>query len=206
MQCEKCPDLCASRSRIVQPDFPTQNRCRIMVIGEAPGADEDQNGKGFMGRAGRTLHALLQAHGFYRGEHYGCANVVRCRPLANRKPTQREINNCLPYLAQTIREAQPEAILTVGETPIRTITGVAGLTHNIQALQTHHLDPINAGMMNLPALKAVWPRNTILVPIPHTSPLAWNRNAPDGRKWREVGEEQIRVLASAINKGRKCKT
>ncbi|WP_254892680.1 uracil-DNA glycosylase [Acidithiobacillus thiooxidans] len=177
-----------------------------MVIGEAPGADEDQNGKGFMGRAGRTLHGLLQAHGFYRGEHYGCANVVRCRPLGNRKPTQREIINCIPHLARTIEGAQPEAILAVGETSTRAITGLLGLAYNIQELRAHNMNPRSAEMIYPPELKAVWPQDTILVPIPHTSPLAWNRNAPDGRKWREVGEEQVHILADTISKGRKCKT
>lgn len=204
MTCTKCQSLCVSRTQIVEPDLPEFGRtCRILVIGEAPGADEDSQGKGFVGRAGRTLHALLESQGFQRGYDYGCANVVRCRPPDNRKPTAIEIGLCLPYLAETIVKAQPKAILTVGETATRAITGIRGLSDNIRFLEEHHQNPKRAEMLCALVIRNAWPTGTLLFPMPHTSPLAWNRNAPDGRKWSEVGAEQIRKMSDMALGGSK---
>ncbi len=199
MICQKCQSLCASRTQIVEPDLPEFGRpCRVLVIGEAPGADEDAQGKGFVGRAGRTLQALLEEQGLRRGYDYGCANIVRCRPPENRRPTTIEIGHCLPYLAETIVKAQPKAVLTVGETATRAITGIRGLADNIRFLAEHHHDPKQAEMLCPLTIRQAWPDGTLLVPMPHTSPLAWNRNAPDGRKWSEVGGEQIRRMVEIL--------
>ncbi|CDQ10556.1 Uracil-DNA glycosylase, family 4 [Acidithiobacillus ferrivorans] len=199
MTCTKCQSLCASRTQIVEPDLPEFGRhCLVLVVGEAPGADEDAQGKGFVGRAGRTLHKLLEEYGLRRGYEYGCANIVLCRPPDNRRPTMQEIVHCLPLLAETIDRAQPRAVITVGETATRGITGIVGLWVNIKALREHGHDPRIAEMICPPEIKPVWPHGSLLVPIPHTSPLAWNRNAPDGRKWAEVGAEQIRRMVEML--------
>ena len=135
MTCQKCAALCISRTKIVEPDLPEFGRpCRVLVVGEAPGADEDVQGRGFVGLAGRTLHRLLEEHGLDRSYDYGCANIVRCRPPENRRPTEIEIVRCLPYLAETLTKAQPKAVLTVGETATRAITGIRGLAENIRFL------------------------------------------------------------------------
>jgi DNA polymerase len=123
------------------------------VVGEAPGADEDAQGKGFVGRAGRTLHKLLEEHGLRRGYEYGCANIVRCRPPDNRRPTMQEIVHCLPLLAETIGRAQPRAVITVGETATRAITGIVGLWVNIKALREHGHNPRQAEMICPPEIK-----------------------------------------------------
>ncbi|PKY09703.1 hypothetical protein B1757_13875 [Acidithiobacillus marinus] len=174
------------------------------MIGEAPGAEEDKAGKGFVGRAGQTLHHLMEANGFTRGRDYGCANVVRCRPPDNRRPTPREVFNCLPLLADTIRVANPTAVVTVGETSTRAITGIMGLYQNIQALHQYQQDPHQAEMLCHPEIKAAWPADTLLIPMPHTSPLAWNRNAPGGEKWKNIGERQI-ILAAYIRDQTACR-
>ncbi|WP_253253875.1 uracil-DNA glycosylase [Acidithiobacillus marinus] len=205
MHCSKCQALCASRSTIVDPDLPAMDApCRVLVIGEAPGAEEDKAGKGFVGRAGQTLHHLMEANGFTRGRDYGCANVVRCRPPDNRRPTPREVFNCLPLLADTIRVANPTAVVTVGETSTRAITGIMGLYQNIQALHQYQQDPHQAEMLCHPEIKAAWPADTLLIPMPHTSPLAWNRNAPGGEKWKNIGERQI-ILAAYIRDQTACR-
>ncbi|WP_206611773.1 uracil-DNA glycosylase [Acidithiobacillus sulfuriphilus] len=124
MICERCPSLWASRTRIVETDLPDFGRpCRILAIGEAPGTDEDAQGRGFVGRAGRGLHNLLKQHGLRRGYDYGCANIVRCRPPDNRKPSAEERANCLPHLAETILMAKPDALLLVGNTAAQTFLG-----------------------------------------------------------------------------------
>ncbi|MBU2772441.1 uracil-DNA glycosylase [Acidithiobacillus ferrooxidans] len=199
--CQRCTALCASRTQIVFPDLPEFGRpCRILVVGEAPGADEDAQGKGFVGRAGRTLHALLEEHGLRRSFDYGCANVVRCRPPENRRPTEIEIGMCLPNLANTIANARPVAVLAVGETATRAITGIRGLSENLRFLRYHDHDPVPAEMLCNLEIRASWPHGAKLFPMPHTSPLAWNRSAPDGRKWSVLGREQVSLLAALLPK------
>jgi uracil-DNA glycosylase family 4 len=101
-ECRLCGRLAESRTRIV---FPTP--CPpggLLAIGEAPAADEDEVGEGFVGRAGRVLDALLAQYGLERNRDYGVANIVRCRPENNRKPDWQEITNCLPWLAVFLLE------------------------------------------------------------------------------------------------------
>lgn len=192
MICEKCEPLCLSRTQIVEPDLPEFGRpCHILVIGEAPGADEDTQGKGFVGRAGRTLHALMEEHGMRRGHDYGCANIVRCRPPENRKPSKAEIQNCLPLLVDFLDKVQPRAILLVGGTPTDIFYGTGALSVRIrQCLHGQQFSNLAHDMVQ-PYLERRAPR---LFAMPHTSPLAWNRNSPDGRKWSAVGADVIAEL------------
>jgi uracil-DNA glycosylase family 4 len=200
MICTRCPALCASRTRIVLPDLPEFGRPHLLVIGEAPGADEDQQGRGFVGRAGRTLHRLLEANGLSRGYDYGCANVVRCRPPDNRKPTAEEVQNCLPFLSELLAKVQPAVVLAVGDTAAAVFfqnrRGLS-LGEKIQALQESDHCP-RAFLEYGSLLDLRWPFGSKLVVMPHTSPLAWNRSSPDGRKWSEVGEAQIRLAANLV--------
>lgn len=199
MSCQKCPDLCASRSQIVLPDLPEFGRsCRLLVIGEAPGAEEDQAGKGFVGRSGRLLHRLLEEQGLRRGYDYGCANIVRCRPPSNRKPTVIEQLACLPFLAETIDLTRPEAILTVGGTATCSLTGMSKLWDALQVLGKARQYPLVAEISWQPEIRAVWPSGCRLYAMPHTSPLAWNRFAPDGHKWSEIGRRVIAQMGKAL--------
>jgi DNA polymerase len=84
-----------------------------MVVGEAPGAEEDRQGEPFVGRAGLLLNAMLRAAGFERGEVF-IANVLKCRPPNNRDPSDEEAERCLPYLRRQIELVDPQAILCVG--------------------------------------------------------------------------------------------
>ncbi|MGC9217558.1 uracil-DNA glycosylase [Acidithiobacillus sp.] len=192
MTCIKCSSLRASRTQIVEPDQPEFGRpCKVLVIGEAPGADEDAQGKGFVGRAGRTLHALMEEHGLRRGFDYGCANVVRCRPPENRKPTKAETETCLPLLVDFLEKVQPRAILLVGGTPTSIFCGTGALSVRIQQCLDGRQYSDLAHDIVQPYLERGAPR---LFAMPHTSPLAWNRNAPDGRKWSAVGADVIAEL------------
>lgn len=200
MDCARCANLCESRTQIVKPDLPEFGRpCRLLVIGEAPGADEDREGIGFAGRAGKTLHRLLEEQGLRRGYDYGCANIVRCRPPDNRKPTISEIVNCMPHLVSTIAQAQPVAVLTVGSTAISVLTGIVGLEINIRMLSAKNHKPTLFRV----DMQIAWPSRCRLYAIPHTSPLAWNRNAPDGRKWSAVGADVVSELGRFLQKGEK---
>jgi len=85
----------------------------LMIIGEAPGADEDRQGEPFVGRAGRLLNAMLGAIGLSRGDVY-IANILKCRPPNNRDPAPAETAQCTPYLERQIELVAPRAVLAVG--------------------------------------------------------------------------------------------
>jgi len=85
----------------------------LLVIGEAPGADEDRQGEPFVGRAGQLLNAMLRAIGLPRKDVY-IANILKCRPPGNRDPQPEEASACTPYLSRQIALVRPRAILAVG--------------------------------------------------------------------------------------------
>ena len=108
--CKKC-ELHQSRTQTV---FGTGNRdADWLIIGEAPGADEDRQGEPFVGRAGKLLNEMLLAAGFQRADVY-IANILKCRPPANRDPSADEVACCHDYLQQQIDLIQPQLILAVG--------------------------------------------------------------------------------------------
>jgi len=93
---------------------------RLLVIGEGPGADEDETGYPFVGRAGQLLTAILKAIQFTRQDVY-IANIVKCRPPQNRKPEPDEVAECMPYLKNQIRIIRPSIILALGATAANTL-------------------------------------------------------------------------------------
>ncbi len=108
--CRAC-DLHETRTQTV---FGVGNQnADLMIIGEAPGADEDRQGEPFVGRAGQLLNAMLKAIGFSR-EQVFIANVLKCRPPGNRDPHMEEALNCEPFLLRQIDLIQPKVILAVG--------------------------------------------------------------------------------------------
>jgi len=109
-ECTRCP-LHKTRTKIV---FGEGNpHARLMFIGEGPGADEDRQGRPFVGRAGRLLTRMIQAMHMEREEVY-IANVVKCRPPENRDPEPLEIRTCSPFLEGQIAAVAPEVIVTLG--------------------------------------------------------------------------------------------
>jgi DNA polymerase len=95
---------------------------RVMLVGEAPGGEEDRAGKPFVGRAGQLLDVMLAAIGLGRGDVY-IANVVPWRPPGNRTPTPQEVAICLPFIQRQIELARPEILVTVGASSTQTLTG-----------------------------------------------------------------------------------
>jgi DNA polymerase len=117
--CRLC-GLCETRTQTV---FGTgDRRARLMVIGEAPGAEEDRQGEPFVGRAGQLLNSMLAAAGFERAQVY-IANVLKCRPPNNRDPGALEVAQCLPYLRRQIELVEPAAILCVGRIAAQRLLG-----------------------------------------------------------------------------------
>lgn len=108
--CRKC-GLCETRTRTV---FGVGDRnARWLVVGEAPGAEEDRQGEPFVGRAGGLLDSMLRGIGLAR-EQVFIANVLKCRPPNNRDPAPAEVAQCLPYLERQIALLRPRIMLAVG--------------------------------------------------------------------------------------------
>ena len=109
--CTKC-GLCQSRKQTV---FGVGRRnARLLIIGEAPGQQEDAQGEPFVGQAGRLLDAMLATIGMDRAEHVFIANVLKCRPPGNRNPQPAEVASCEPYLRRQVQLLAPSLILLMG--------------------------------------------------------------------------------------------
>lgn len=101
--------------------------CDVMIIGEAPGADEDEFGEPFIGRAGKRLNEALISAGLNRNEVY-ITNVYKLRPPNNRKPTEEEILAHQPILWQELKEVKPKFILLLGNTALESCGNKTGVT------------------------------------------------------------------------------
>lgn len=116
-QCRKC-DLGSLRTNAVPGEG--NPRARILFVGEGPGADEDAQGRPFVGRAGKLLDKIIAACGLKRSEVF-IANIVKCRPPENREPRADEIINCYPYLQRQIEIINPDVIVALGAPAARTL-------------------------------------------------------------------------------------
>lgn len=130
--CTRC-GLCEKRKNSVAGEGHAQPE--IVFIGEDPGADEDRLGRPFVGAAGQLLDKMIVAMGLQRHEIF-IANVVKCRPPGNRTPELDEANTCLPWLEQQIDILKPKIICTLGNTPLRALSGNGQLGITRQRGQT----------------------------------------------------------------------
>ncbi|MEY2430218.1 MAG: uracil-DNA glycosylase [Verrucomicrobiota bacterium] len=135
MACVKCPHLASSRKNVV---FGVGNiNAELMFIGEAPGADEDEQAEPFVGKAGQLLTRIIQTAGLSRESVY-IANILKCRPdtpgesTGNRKPTPEEMQTCIPYLHEQIDLIKPKVIVALGGTAVE---GLLGKTLGITKLR-----------------------------------------------------------------------
>ncbi len=118
--CTRC-GLCEGRTQVVNTFG--NHKARLMFVGEAPGADEDAQGKPFVGRAGQLLTRIIEAIGLKR-EDVLIGNVNRCRPPGNRQPTLEEAAICRPFLFREIAAVQPEVIVVMGNTALQNLLDV----------------------------------------------------------------------------------
>jgi uracil-DNA glycosylase family 4 len=112
--CVRCPELAATRTTVVVGTAPATTRS-VLLVGEAPGATEDELGLPFIGKAGRLLDELLDEVGLPRNT-VAVANVLKCRPPGNRKPTRAEVANCRGWLSAQIDAIDPRVICALGGT------------------------------------------------------------------------------------------
>jgi DNA polymerase len=127
--CTACPDLTASRQRVVPGVFPPH--ARLLLVGEAPGAQEDEAGRPFVGRGGQLLDRLLAAAGIDRSG-VAVANVLKCRPPGNRTPTTAEARRCRGWLDRQVELVDPSLVVTLGGTAL---TWALGRGHRLSDLR-----------------------------------------------------------------------
>jgi uracil-DNA glycosylase family 4 len=175
LSCVKCPHLASSRKNVV---FGVGSiDAQLMFVGEAPGADEDEQGEPFVGRAGQLLTKIIQATGLSRADVY-IANILKCRPdtpgqsAGNRKPTPDEMATCIPYLHEQIDLIRPKVIVALGATAV---DGLLGKTIGITKLRGN------------------WQiyRGTPLMPTYHPAYLLRNQAMSEKRK---VWEDMLAVM------------
>ncbi|MGZ4589542.1 MAG: uracil-DNA glycosylase [Actinomycetes bacterium] len=133
--CTACPELVVSRTKVVPGIEPTDHsHAGVLLVGEAPGAQEDEAGVPFVGRSGQLLDSLLAEAGLSR-DQVGVANVLKCRPPANRKPRRAEVARCRPWLTRQIELADPRVLVALGGTAAEWFFGtgarIAALRENV---------------------------------------------------------------------------
>jgi DNA polymerase len=111
--CVACPELAATRRHVVVGDMPSDGRPRFALVGEAPGATEDETGRPFVGRSGALLDQLLAEAGLSRAEA-AVLNVVKCRPPANRTPKSSEVARCSAWLNRQLDLLDPPVVVALG--------------------------------------------------------------------------------------------
>lgn len=179
LACVKCGHLATSRKSVV---FGVGNlHARILFVGEAPGADEDEQGEPFVGRAGELLTKIIQAMGLTRSDVY-IANILKCRPdtpgqtSGNRKPTPTEIGTCIPWLQEQIDLIQPEVMVALG------VSAMEGL--------------LGKSEVNISRQRGSWTsyRGIPLMPTYHPAYLLRNQSLSEKRK---VWEDMLLVMERA---------
>jgi DNA polymerase len=175
MVCVKCPHLAAARKNVV---FGVGDiNAQLMFVGEAPGADEDEQGEPFVGRAGQLLTKIIQTMGLSRESVY-IGNILKCRPdtpdqaAGNRKPTPDEMRTCIPYLHEQIDLIRPKVLVALGATAVEGLLGkTAGITK----------------------LRGQWHtyRGTPLMPTYHPAYLLRNQAKSEKRR---VWEDMLQVM------------
>ena len=193
-ECDFCPRLAESCTQVV-----VATPCRqggLLVIGEAPGGEEDANGIGFVGDAGRTLRKYLHDFGM-QWPDYGVANICRCRPPCNSKgkqlhPTAVEKAQCLPYLRSLITDVKPKVILAVGVgTAANVLCGPGNLTALLDRGRNSgwRVNPLRAHKDLRNSLEHV----SHMVPMPHTS----GANTTPGHP--EIARKQVGIAVELLN-------
>lgn len=144
--CVACPELAQARTNVVVGSWPGP-QARVLLIGEAPGANEDESGIPFVGKAGQLLDGLLEEVGLPRNA-VAVANVLKCRPPQNRKPARAEVANCRGWLAAQLTVIDPAIVVALGGTAVEWFFGAGakigqlrGRFHDVsgrRVLPTYH--------------------------------------------------------------------
>ena len=181
--CARCP-LSRGRQNIV---FGEGNPCAdVLFVGEAPGSEEDQTGRPFVGKAGQLLNQIIvKGMGLSRSEVY-IANVLKCRPPLNRTPQDDEVRICLPFLKKQIAAIQPKVIVSLGRPAAHALLEVSKPMHQLRGTwQSYQGIPV--------------------MPTYHPAYVLRNYTVPVRRQvWRDV-QEVIRFLDGCEDEGPQSK-
>lgn len=128
--CTAC-GLCQSKSNYVI--YRGAISAGLMIVGEAPGVDEDREGKPFVGVSGKLLQNALDALGFTAGDYHIC-NICKCHPPQNRRPTSEEIRVCKQLFAEQFRIVRPKVILLMGSTAYEAFYGNKPVMHDVRGI------------------------------------------------------------------------
>ena len=175
LACVKCPHLAASRKNVAFGVGSIDTD--LMFVGEAPGADEDEQGEPFVGKAGQLLTKIIETMGRSRKDVY-IGNILKCRPdtpgqsAGNRKPTADEMATCIPYLHEQIDLIRPKAIVALGATAVEGLLGKS---------------------LGITKLRGTWKtyRGIPLMPTYHPAYLLRNQALSEKRK---VWEDMLKVM------------
>lgn len=145
LNCSNCP-LGKAREHVVFGDG--NPKARIVFVGEAPGAEEDKQGKPFVGQAGKLLNKMLEDVGLVRERDVYICNVLKCRPPQNRDPLPAEVESCSPYLLTQLSLIRPDILVCLGRHAAHALLGVDSAMkelrgrvlpwHGMQVLVTYH--------------------------------------------------------------------
>lgn len=171
-KCTKC-QLSKGRNKVVFGNGPVP--CDLMLIGEAPGADEDAQGLPFVGRAGQLLTKILESVGIKRPDDIYIANTVKCRPPNNRAPLPKEQSACAQYLEAQLKYVKPKIILLAGAPAVKAILKI-----------DEPMGKLRGKWMKLPGT------NISVMPIFHPAYLLRNpqktKGSPKWLTWQDMQE------------------
>ncbi len=180
--CRRC-GLAATRQQVVVGRG--NPNARLLLVGEAPGAEEEACGQPFVGRSGRLLEAMLAAAGLDSERDLYIANVIKCRPPGNRKPSRTEIETCRPWLERQIALVRPQLVLLVGATALEALLGVRGGITRLRG-QWLHLETSQGPDQPPPSPRSPlrWPEQgeggIALMPLLHPAYLLRNPSEAEG--------------------------
>jgi DNA polymerase len=142
VRCVGCPELVVQRRTVVPGEFPAG--ARLLLVGEAPGAQEDETGRPFVGKGGQLLNRLLDDAGLRR-QSVAVANTLKCRPPGNRPPTRAEMHRCRGWLDRQVELVDPRLVVTLGGTALSWALGtghrLADMRGRLHAWQGRSLLP-----------------------------------------------------------------
>lgn len=181
--CQKCP-LAPTRTNVVVERGDRQ--AKILIIGEAPGEQEDLTGLPFVGKSGQLLDKILASVDLDSNRDVYICNTVKCRPPNNRVPTEVETNTCKPYLLEQIRLINPQIILLTGATSLKSILGE------------------KLGITKVRGKWYEW-EGRLVMPIFHPSYLLRNQSREEGSPkwltWQDIKNVKAKYLEILQNNG-----
>jgi uracil-DNA glycosylase family 4 len=181
-KCKKCSELVKCRTNVV---FGVGNAegCKVVIIGEAPGANEDLKGEPFVGKSGQLLNGLLAEIGLKRPEDVYITNTILCRPPENRNPSKEELANCKDRLANHLKILDPKVVIALGNFATKYMLNTKeGIT---KLKGKEYLIDFNG-------------KKITVIPMQHPAVLLYNGNSP---KKRAEFLADFKIVEKILRKG-----